>query len=58
MLFVPALVSKEEIAASHVMTTEKHVIFSHFLASTVACGDISALFICWNCISVKLSFPC
>jgi len=44
MLFVPALVSKEEIAASHVMTTEEYVIFSHFLASTVACRDISSLF--------------
>lgn len=46
MLFVPALVSKEEIAASHVMTTEKRVICSHFLASNVVCGDISVLFIC------------
>ncbi len=46
MLFVPALVSKEEITARHVMTTEKHVIFSRFLASTVACSDISALFTC------------
>lgn len=58
MLFVPALVSKEEIAASHVMTTEEHVIFRHFLASTVACRDISTLFIRYYYVSVKLSSPC